>query len=576
MPESTTPPEIAREALRQLASRRVPPTPDNYRAFYHQIAGTVAEDEFPARTLKAIAAALPRSTPEAVRTARQFEEAVGSGQWPVLKQAIVNICDARTEGQLAWGLLIRELITQLERTHAKHTRARKLESLQHVLAAPGTDSGQLYLRLQGLLRSWMQPDDGDEEAGAAPAGPVNTGTNLQGALAELLARLLRRGIGPSVTHNDELTVEINALADDALKLADYDSIANYSERLDRFATRLAWYGDDQHAVRQALLTLLRLLVDNIRELVLDDNWLHGQLSVLAEAFTGELDIRLLDEVERRLRDVIDKQSHLKRQLSDAQQRLKTMLAGFIDRLAAFSATTGDFHDVLDDCAARISKASDIGELSDVVEEMLRETRNTQESARRSGEELAELREQVESANQHILRLQRELDETSELVRHDPLTGTLNRKGLDEALAREIARARRHGSSLCLALLDVDNFKQLNDTYGHRAGDDALRHLAGVIREALRPQDAVGRYGGEEFLILLPDTELEQANTVIVRLQRELTRRFFLAASQKLLITFSAGITRLDHAEDPQIAIDRADKAMYAAKRAGKNRVLSAA
>lgn len=579
----TTPPEIAREALRQLASQRVPPTPDNYRAFYHQIAGTVAEDVFPGRALKAIATALPRSTPEAVRTARQFEEAVSSGQWATLKLAITAICEARNEGQLAWGLLIRDLLSQLERSQVGYTRARKLESLHHVLSGSSADVGQLYLRLQGLLRSWAQALDAadpDLVGDAPPAKPAGAAApadlNVPAALGELIARLLRRGIVPVVAQDAALSAEAATLADGALQLADYEAVSSYGERLESFAARLSWYGDDQHAVRQALLTLLRLLVDNIRELVLDDNWLHGQLSVLAEAFTGEPDIRILDEVERRLRDVIDKQSHLKRQLSDAQQRLKTMLAGFIDRLAAFSETTGDFHDVLDDCAVRISQAADIGELSDVVEEMLRETRNTQESARRSGEELADLREQVETANQHILRLQRELDETSELVRHDPLTGALNRKGLDEALAREIARARRHGSGLCLALLDVDNFKQLNDTYGHRAGDDALRHLAVVIREAVRPQDVVGRYGGEEFLILLPDTQPDDASAVIVRLQRELTRRFFLADSQKLLITFSAGISRLQADEEPQAAIDRADKAMYAAKRAGKNRVLTAA
>jgi len=164
---------------------------------------------------------------------------------------------------------------------------------------------------------------------------------------------------------------------------------------------------------------------------------------------------------------------------------------------------------------------------------------------------------------------------SELVRHDPLTGTLNRKGLDEALEREIARARRRGTTLSLALLDVDNFKNLNDTFGHKTGDEALRHLAEVVRSSLRPQDCVGRYGGEEFLIVLPDTDLDSANATLTRLQRELTKRYFMANNQRLLITFSAGVTRLMDDEAANVAVDRADRAMYAAKRAGKNRVLTA-
>ena len=213
--------------------------------------------------------------------------------------------------------------------------------------------------------------------------------------------------------------------------------------------------------------------------------------------------------------------------------------------------------------------------SDVVEDILRETRATQQSTQRSREELGELRAEVDRANGEISRLQRDLDAASELVRHDPLTGTLNRKGLDEALAREIARARRRGTPLSLALLDVDNFKNLNDTFGHKTGDDALRHLSEVVRSSLRPQDCVGRYGGEEFLIVLPDTDVDSANATLTRLQRELTKRYFLANNQRLLITFSAGITRLKDDEEAAAAIDRADRAMYAAKRAGKNRVFTA-
>ena len=96
-----------------------------------------------------------------------------------------------------------------------------------------------------------------------------------------------------------------------------------------------------------------------------------------------------------------------------------------------------------------------------------------------------------------------------------------------------------------------------------------------MRENLRPQDSVARYGGEEFVILLPDTVLDSAIATLVRLQRALTKRFFLAQQQKLLITFSAGVSELKGSEEPEQAIDRADKAMYIAKRSGKNRVLAA-
>jgi diguanylate cyclase len=169
-------------------------------------------------------------------------------------------------------------------------------------------------------------------------------------------------------------------------------------------------------------------------------------------------------------------------------------------------------------------------------------------------------------------LRRELEETSQLVRHDPLTGALNRKGLDEALEREISRMQRMGTRLCVAVLDVDNFKEINDTHGHLVGDEVLRHLTTVLRDTLRANDSVVRYGGEEFVLLLPGIGAEEAQAVVVRLQRELTKRFFLANAQKLLLTFSAGVTDFGADEDPTQVLERADKAMYAAKHAGKNRV----
>jgi diguanylate cyclase len=129
--------------------------------------------------------------------------------------------------------------------------------------------------------------------------------------------------------------------------------------------------------------------------------------------------------------------------------------------------------------------------------------------------------------------------------------------------------------LCVALIDIDNFKKLNDTLGHQAGDQALVHLAQVIKESLRPADNVARYGGEEFVIILPDTQLKEGVEAIERLQREMTKKFFLNNNERILVTFSAGVALRNADEDQEEVVGRADKAMYVAKTTGKNRVIAA-
>jgi diguanylate cyclase len=194
---------------------------------------------------------------------------------------------------------------------------------------------------------------------------------------------------------------------------------------------------------------------------------------------------------------------------------------------------------------------------------------------RSHEELLITKKQADEAEGRIKELEHELMQVSELVREDQLTGALNRRGLDEALDVELKRADRNKTPLSLSLIDIDNFKILNDTLGHQAGDHALTHLTKVIKETLRPTDAVGRYGGEEFVIILPDTDLNAAVETIQRLQRDLTKKFFLHNNERVLVTFSAGVALRGDNEDQEDLIGRADKAMYQAKQTGKNRVVPA-
>jgi diguanylate cyclase len=585
MAELSNPSEIAREVLRRLAMRRTPPTPDNYLALYHEIAGTQIREKFPEQAMKSLASALPRANQEQLRFVRQIENAVSEKSWEGLKTALVDMLGKSGGEAPNWSALLRDLLVQIETRHGSITQAKKREALEHVLAASG-NAEILYTRLQALLRNWSHATPSEEvptvtgttaiEPGAtAAASQTAAGAQPASAeLRELIAKLLEDTIFILLVDTPDLAAEAGEIAASIRSAQAPAAFDKAVARLRKLSYRLQYVAEDQAELKTGVLQLLQLIIENISGLV-DDQWLHNQIEVVLKLFEEPLNLRRLDDVERRLKEVIYKQSHLKHHLDEAKDRLKTLLASFIDRLTDFTTSTGDYHDKIGTCVGKISQAKDIAELGDVLDEVMRETRGMQINVQRSREELIEMRKRVEEAEAEIVRLQSDLAEASEVIRHDPLTGALNRKGMDEALDREVGRAQRRGSTLSLAMLDIDNFKKLNDTLGHQAGDEALVHLAQVVRETLRPQDALARYGGEEFVVLMPDTELEDGINVMTRLQRSLTKRFFLHKNDKLLITFSAGVAELSAEETAIDGLKRADAAMYLAKRAGKNRVVAA-
>jgi diguanylate cyclase len=258
-----------------------------------------------------------------------------------------------------------------------------------------------------------------------------------------------------------------------------------------------------------------------------------------------------------------------------QKEMREMLALFIARLSEMTESTGSFHHKLEESARQIEQATSMADIAPVLKEVVGATRSMANESMAARDQLTTMRERSLKTDEELVKLHRELDRVSSEARHDPLTGALNRKGLDEAIDRELSTVRRKETPLCVALLDIDNFKKLNDSLGHAMGDNALNHLATVARESMRPQDTLARFGGEEFVVLLPDTPLDKGIEAMTRLQRELTKRFFLAGTEKVLITFSAGVAQLMEGEAGPDAIRRADQAMYLAKRAGKNRVLGA-
>jgi diguanylate cyclase (GGDEF)-like protein len=182
-------------------------------------------------------------------------------------------------------------------------------------------------------------------------------------------------------------------------------------------------------------------------------------------------------------------------------------------------------------------------------------------------------QEVDRQKEELLnRLKEQARELHRQTHEDALTGISNRRHLDAQLTREFARSRRFGHDLTVALLDIDDFKQINDRLSHQIGDEVLRTVARLLREGCRCIDLVGRWGGEEFLLVLVETNLESAQILCERLLKDIASHDWQAIHPDLKVTFSAGVCATHGLASAEALISASDAALYAAKRGGKNRI----
>ncbi|WP_332879178.1 GGDEF domain-containing protein [Massilia sp. S19_KUP03_FR1] len=509
------PTEVAREAFKRLAVRRIAPTPDAYRDIYNEIVGvppalapTVLPDPGPEMVLNGFAVTLSTTPGELADFGRRLNRAVKLRDWDGY---------ARSLSQLA----------------------------------------EKYLRR------------------TTPIDVLGIESNDERILRDMLSRTLAFAVASLLAGSPTLISEAEALGAAVKNAHGEAALLEIAARLKELCYRIELKSGDDAEQQELLLRLFKLLLENVGELLDDDSWMRGQVTIVTELISGPIDQRSLEDATRSLKDVIYKQGQLKHGLSDVKLTVKNMMMTFVERLGFVAQSTGEFHSKIDGFSTRIRGAEDIAQLDVVLDEVLKETSKVQEEALLSRDRMLAAHQEVQEAEQRIRQLEEKLRNLSDLVREDQLTGSLNRRGLDELYERESARADRRGTTLCVALLDLDDFKKLNDTYGHIAGDNALKHLVKTVKDTLRSMDVIARFGGEEFLIVLPETTVEAAAATMTRLQRELTRHYFLHENEKLLITFSAGVALRLPNEEQTALIRRADRAMYQAKQAGKNRVVIA-
>lgn len=287
-------------------------------------------------------------------------------------------------------------------------------------------------------------------------------------------------------------------------------------------------------------------------------------------------------------------------VTDSGQR---EFAGYLkqlnERLAAFLGTLSEAHEGYSESIesarsfnrelreqvgglqASVQGAADLADLKNVLETRLDGLLTTvaEHQRQREGRE-ADVAERLQALVLRVAEMEQEaqvfrahLEEQRQKALIDPLTGLPNRAGWSERLELEVARWQRYGGELLLAVLDVDHFKRINDGYGHLAGDKVLKIIASELGKRLRKTDFIARFGGEEFVLLIPTTPLAGGQQLMETLRTAIEACPFHFRGERVTITLSGGITAFAAGESAEQVFDRADQALYRAKGEGRNRIL---
>lgn len=283
---------------------------------------------------------------------------------------------------------------------------------------------------------------------------------------------------------------------------------------------------------------------------------------------------------------------------NGQREFAGYLKQLNERLAAFLDTLTETHegytesvesarnfnqelrDQVSGLQASVQEASDLPSLKRALEQRLEGLLNTvsEHQHQREGRE-EEVSARLQALTQRVAEMEQEaqgfrehLEEQRQKALIDPLTGLANRAGWSERLDLELARWRRYGGDLLLAVLDIDHFKRINDNYGHLAGDKVLKIIAGELARRLRKTDFLARFGGEEFVLLIPGTPLQGGQQLLETLRGAIEACPFHFRGEPVTITFSAGLTAFAGEDTNDTTFSRADQALYKAKREGRNRI----
>jgi diguanylate cyclase len=259
-------------------------------------------------------------------------------------------------------------------------------------------------------------------------------------------------------------------------------------------------------------------------------------------------------------------------LQDAGEEIKEQVQSLLQALGGASSEIDGVSTSIKSNLNSFSAASSLGNIEAFVQNMLQQTRRIQDTN-------AQLQAQLSQSSDKISALQENLKKAEEESYRDALTNIANRKKFDVTLLAEIADAQKRGSTLCLAIGDIDLFKKFNDNYGHQVGDQVLKLVARALHDNVKGGDLAARYGGEEFALILPATSIDNAFSLVESIRETIGSRHIRNKQKDIdfgSVTLSLGLAQYRTGEAACDFISRADNALYKAKTSGRNKTMRAA
>ncbi|WP_223569228.1 GGDEF domain-containing protein [Pseudomonas sp. BF-R-26] len=271
---------------------------------------------------------------------------------------------------------------------------------------------------------------------------------------------------------------------------------------------------------------------------------------------------------------------LNERLESFQSNLQAASDGHADNRSAAREMDTQIREQVDGLQSSMQEAADLDDLKHVLENHLEGLLGTMDQHQKQRDEreqevaarLQSLAERVAHMEQEALGYREHLEEQRQKALIDPLTSLPNRAAWSERLEHEIGQWQQHGNTLLLAMLDLDHFKRINDNYGHLAGDKVLKIIASVLRKRLRGTDFIARFGGEEFVLLMPATVPAVGAKLLETLRASIEACPFHFKGERVTITISMGLTAFRSGEHSDLVLKRADQALYRAKNNGRNRI----